>query len=151
MKRSIVATAVTLTLGVGFAMEAWAQQKPENYIRFRKAAQQVTIWHMRPLAAMAKGQQPMDTAEAARLANVIATLAPVFATGFPAGTDQGDTRARPEIWSQPEKFKQLMDRYAAEATKTLEVARSGNADNLKGQIGSLAKACDACHDDFRKK
>ena len=149
--KSVIAAAVTLGLGTGLALEAWAQQKPENYIRFRKANQQVVIFHMRPLAAMAKGQQPFDAAEAARVANVIATLAPVFATGFPAGTDQGDTRARPEIWSQPDKFKQLMDRYAAEANKTLDAAKSGNADNFRTQVGNLSKACDACHDDFRKK
>jgi cytochrome c556 len=151
MRKTFVAAAVALSLGAGFAVEAFAQEKPENYIRFRKANQQVVNWHMRQLAAMAKGQKPMDAAEAARLANVVATLAPVFATGFPAGTDQGETRARPEIWAQPEKFKQLMDRYAAESAKLLEVAKSGNSDGFKSQFGTLAKACDACHDDFRKK
>ena len=150
MIKRVMAAAVTLGLSSGIVLEAWAQQ-PEQYIRFRKANQQVVNWHMRPLAAMAKGQQPMDVAEATRVANVIATLAPVFATAFPPGTDQGDTRARPEIWSQPDKFKQLMDRYAAEATKTLDAAKSGNADNFRAQFGNLVKACDACHDDFRKK
>ena len=150
MRKSTIVVAVALGLGTGLALEAWAQT-PEQYIRFRKANQQVVNWHMRSLAAMAKGQQPMDVAEATRLANVVATLAPVFATAFPAGTDQGDTRARPEIWQQPDKFKQLMDRYAAEANKTLDAAKGGNTDNFRTQVGSLVKACDACHDDFRKK
>jgi cytochrome c556 len=152
MIKSVIAAAVTLGLGTGIALEAWAQQKPEQYIRFRQANQQVVLFHMRPLAAMAKGQQPFDQAEATRIANIIATLAPAFATGFPAGTDQGgNTRALPEIWSQPDKFKQLMDRYIAESAKTLDVAKSGNADAFRTQFGNLSKACDACHDDFRKK
>ena len=150
IKQKLLALAVTLSLGAGIAAEAYAQEKPENYIRFRKANQQVVNWHMRQLAAMAKGQKPIDIAEASRVANVIATLAPVFATGFPAGTDQGDTRAKPEIWAQPDRFKQAMDRYNAEAGKMLEVAKSGNADNFKSQFSTLAKACDSCHDDFRR-
>jgi cytochrome c556 len=151
MSKTFVVAALTVTLGAAFAAETFAQEKPENYIRFRKATQQVTIWHNRQLGAVAKGQRPMDAAEVARAAQVIATLAPVFATAFPAGTDQGDTRARPEIWSQPDKFKQLMDRYVAESAKLVDVAKAGNSDAIKSQIGTLAKACDACHDDFRKK
>lgn len=95
--------------------------------------------------------QPFNTATATRSTTVIATLGPVFATAFPPGTDQGDTRARPEIWSDADKFKQAMDRYLAESNKLVDAAKSGNADTFRTQFGSLAKACDSCHDDFRKK
>lgn len=151
MKYKMIAAAVTLTLGAGIAAQANAQEKPENYIRFRKATQTLSSWQMRQLGAIAKSQQPFDAAAATRAANVIATLAPVFATAFPAGTDQGETRARPEIWSQADKFKQAMDRYIAEANKLVDASKSGNADNFKNQFGALAKTCDSCHDDFRKK
>lgn len=152
MKKSHwIAAAVTLSLGSGIAAEAFAQEKPENYIRLRKANQQVVSWHMRQLAPMVKGQQALDVAAATNAANVLAVLAPVFATAFPAGTDQGDTRARPEIWSQPDKYKQAMDRYIAESSKMLEAAKSGNADNIRTQFGALSKTCSGCHDDFRKK
>lgn len=151
MKFKMIAAAVTLSLGSGIAAQAYAQEKPENYIRFRKATQTLSAWQMRQMGPMVKGAQPFDAAAATRSANVIATLAPVFATAFPAGTDHGDTRARPEIWSQGDKFKAAMDRYLAESTKLVDAAKSGNADNFKTQYGALAKACDSCHDDFRKK
>lgn len=151
MKFKLIAAAVTMALGSGIAAQAYAQEKPENYIRFRKATQTLSAWQMRQMGAMVKGQQPFDAAAATRAANVIATLAPVFATAFPAGTDQGDTRARPEIWSQADKFKVAMDRYIAEANKMAEAAKSGNEGNFKAQFGTLSKACDSCHDDFRKK
>jgi len=151
MKSHWIAAAVTLSLGSGMAAEAFAQEKPENYVRVRKATQVISAFHMRQLAPMAKGQQAVDAAAATRAATVIATLAPVFASAFPAGTDQGDTRARPEIWSQPDKYKQAMDRYLAEASKMVDAAKSGNADNIRTQFGALAKTCDSCHDDFRRK
>jgi cytochrome c556 len=151
MKSHWIAAAVALSLGAGLAAETFAQEKPENYIRFRKSTQTLSAWQMRQMGAMVKGQQPMDAAAVTRAANVIATLAPVFAASFPAGTDHGDTRARPEIWSQPDKFKQLMDRYVAEANKMVDAGKSGSADTIRTQFGALAKTCEACHDDFRKK
>lgn len=151
MKFKLIAAAVTLSLGSGIAAQAYAQEKPENYIRFRKATQTLTNWQMRQMVVMVKGAQPFDAAAATRAATVISTLAPVFATAFPTGTDQGDTRARPEIWAQPDKFKAAMDRYTAEANKMVEAAKSGNEGNFKTQFGALAKSCDNCHDDFRKK
>lgn len=151
MKAKLIAVAVTLSLGAAVTAEAWAQEKPESYIRFRKATQTLSNWQMRQMGAMVKGQQAFNAANATRAATVVATLAPVFASAFPAGTDQGETRARPEIWSDPDKFKQAMDRYLAESTKLVEVARSANADAFRTQFGALAKSCDSCHDDFRKK
>jgi cytochrome c556 len=148
MKKAIVMAGVIVSMGGGFVAEAFAQEKPENYIRLRKANQQVTNWHMRELAAMIKGQAPMDAARAAKAANVIATLAPVFAGAFPPGTDQGDTRARPEVWTQRDKFDQYMNRYVSEAAKLPDAVKSGD---FKSQFGTVAKTCQNCHDDFRTK
>ena len=149
MKKAFVVAGVIVCVGGGIAAEALAQEKPENYIRLRKASQQVVSWHMRQLGAMVKGQRPMDQAEAAKAANVIATLAPVFAEAFPPGTDKGDTRARPEIWSQREKFDQYMARYVEASNKLAEAAKSGG--DLKAAFGSVSKTCQSCHDDFRTK
>lgn len=149
MKRAIVITGVIAAMGAALAAEVLAQEKPENYIRLRKSNQQVVNWHMRQLGAMVKGQAPMDAAQAARAANVVATLAPVFASAFPPGTDKGDTRARPEIWTQRDKFDEYMNRFVNESAKLAEVTKSGG--DWKGQFGTLAKACQSCHDDFRTK
>lgn len=151
MKAKLIAAAVTMSLGAGIAAEAYAQETPENYIRYRKATQVVTAWHMREMGAMVKGATPYSAAAATRAATAIATLAPLFATSFPAGTDAGDTRARPEIWSQADRYKQAMDRYVAEAAKMVDAAKSGNADAFRSQYGALSKTCSGCHDDFRKK
>jgi cytochrome c556 len=151
MKR-VLGSILIASFGLA-AGTAMAQAKPEDTVKFRKANYTVIAWHMRPLAAMVKGERPMDAAEAARNANIIAMLAPIAATAFPAGTEKTSeqSRAKPEIWSQPDKFKQYMDRFAAEATKMADAAKSGNPDSIKTQFGALGKACGTCHDDFRTK
>lgn len=149
MKRTIVIAGVIAAMGGSLAAEVLAQEKPENYIRLRKSNQQVVNWHMRQLARMVKGQAPMDAAQAARAANVVATLAPVFATAFPPGTDKGETRAKPEIWTQRDKFDEYMNRFVSESAKLAEATKSGG--DWKSQFGTLAKVCDSCHEDFRSK
>ena len=49
----------TAVLAIAASTLASAQEmKPEDVIKFRKGAYQVINWHMRPLAAMVKGEQP---------------------------------------------------------------------------------------------
>ncbi len=63
-------------------------------------------------------------------------------TAFGPGTDTGDTRAKPNIWSDNAKF-------VAASNKMVE--ESGNLDQIKAAFGPVGGACKACHDDFRKE
>jgi cytochrome c556 len=76
------------------------------------------------------------------------------AEAFAPGTDKApdaETRAKPEIWSEPEKFKQALDRFQAEAIKLVEASKVGSLDAVRPVFGGVAKACGACHDTFRTK
>jgi cytochrome c556 len=39
----------------------------------------------------------------------------------------------------------------AEMSKLAVVAKAGNIDTLKAQVGATGGACKACHDNFRKE
>lgn len=151
MNRLLTAAAIA-AIGLSVSAPASAQMKPEDVIKLRKSIYTVVAHNVRPIAAMAKGERPVDAALVARNAAVIEALSKQAPDGFAAGSDKGaETRAKPEIWSQPDKFKVAMDRFQGEATKMVEVARGGNADAIKTQFGALSKSCGACHDDFRNK
>lgn len=62
----------------------------------------------------------------------------------------GKTDALPAIWEQPEKFKQALTAFQT-AAAALAKAADGEPRALAAPVGDLAKACKACHDDFRKK
>jgi cytochrome c556 len=129
-----------------------AQPKPEDVIKFRKGVFQVAFWHFRPLGAMAKGEIPFDQASAARNAEIVAMMGTVIPSGFPAGTDKGDTRARSEIWTDPAGFRKVAENFQAEASKLEQMAKTATSvDQLRAQIGVVAKACSACHDNYRTK
>ena len=128
-----------------------AQSKPEDVIKFRKGIYQVINWHIRPLGLMVKGAQPYNAELFTKNAATLEQMTRILPESYVPGSDVGDTRAKPEIWKEPEKFKQAMDRLQAESTKLTEVSKGGNLDQVRTQFGALSKACSNCHDTFRNK
>ncbi len=147
-----VAPLVLAAAALSVAGSAAAQsfQKPEDAIKYRKSSLTVLAAHFGVLGAMASGKAPFDAQAAARSADVIAVASTLPWAGFVAGSDKGETRAKPEIWSEQAKFKGASDKMQAEVAKLAAAAKTGNLDNLKAAFGPAAATCKACHDDFRK-
>jgi len=144
---AIIGTSTLLASGT-----AAAQVKPEDVIKFRKGVYQVIGWHVRPLGAMVKGQMPFDQAAFARNAEIVAMMSTIAPHAFAAGSDKGETRAKPEIWSDAGGFKKAMDNFEAEASKLAQVAKTATSvDQVRGQFSAMSKSCGACHDNFRTK
>ena len=150
MKRCLIALAV-IASGAGVAGSVQAQQKPEDVIKYRKAVMTVQGWNMRPLALMVKGQQPYDAALFAWYAGVIQSTSFMLPDAFLPGSDKGDTRARPEIWSNAGKFKATVDAFNSDAQKLVAATKAGTLDAVRGPFGALAKNCGSCHNEFRTK
>ena len=134
------------------ALPAAAQfAKPEDAIKYRRAAFTLMGTHFGRVAAMANGRLPYDpkaAVENAELANISAKLP---FTAFGEGTDKGDTRAKPEIWSEGDRFRMAAVKMQEELARLNAAARSGNIDAIKAAAGDVGKACKACHDNYRKE
>jgi cytochrome c556 len=142
---ALAAAAVTL------AVPAHAQfAKPEDAIKYRKAVMTLQGAHFGRIAAMASGRVPFDAAVAVENATTFETVTRLSLAGFTPGSDKGDTRAKPEIWTDTAKFKAVGDKLNADAVKLLAAAKSGNLDAIKAAVGPVGGSCKACHDDFRK-
>jgi cytochrome c556 len=150
MKRlSLVALAVA---GVVTALPAAAQfAKPEDAIKYRKAAFTVMAAHFGRVGAMVQGRVPFDAAAAQANLEVANTMAKLPFTAFGPGTDTGDTRAKPNIWSDNAKFTAAANKMVEEMGKLNTAAKSGNLDQIKAAFGPVGGTCKACHDDFRKE
>lgn len=151
MNKKLLSASLALVLGAGYALTAYAQAKPEDVIKFRKGIYQVINWHIRPLGVMVKGGQPYDKDLFAKNAAILEQMVKILPESYVPGSDVGDTRAKPEIWKEPEKFKQAMERLQTEAAKLDEAAKGGNFEQIRTQFGALSKACSGCHDVFRNK
>lgn len=148
-KKGIAAVIAVLALTAGAS--ALAQQKPEDTIKYRQSALFIVGQNFGPIAAMVQGKIPYDKDDAARRAAVVDFVIKLPWTAFAPGTEQGNTKAKPEIWLDMEDFKAKAKDVQAEAAKLAEVARTGDFDALKAQVGATGKACKACHDKYRNK
>ena len=150
--KAFACIAVAATL-VALAAPASAQfAKPEDTIKYRQSALSVMGTHFGRVGAMANGRVPFDAKIAAENADIVADMAKLPWVAFGAGTDKGgNTRAKPEIWTEQAKFKEYSDKLLAESTKLAAAAKTGNLDTLKTAFGATAATCKACHDAYQAK
>jgi len=144
--------AVAAISGAGVALPAAAQfAKPEDAIKYRKAAFTVMATHFGRVAAMANGRIPFDAKAAADNAEIATIASKLPYAGFVEGTDKGETKAEPKIWTEMDKFKGAAAKMQEEMAKLNVAAKSGNIDTIKAAVGETGKSCKACHDVYRKE
>ena len=140
--------AVVSTLSV----PAMAQfQKPEDAIKYRRSVMTIQATHFGRIGAMVNGRVPFDAKVAADNAAIVETMSKLPWAAFGPGTDKGETRALPAIWTEQAKFKDAGDKMQAEVAKLSAAAKTGNLDALKTAFGAAGQSCKACHDDFQQK
>jgi cytochrome c556 len=149
MKRFVV-TVIAAGAALASVGAAAQFQKPEDAIKYRQSALTVMANHLGRVGAMAQGRAPFDANAAAANAAIVVTMSKLPWVAFGEGTDKGlPTRAKPEIWKDQAKVKDLSEKMMAEAGKFEAAAKTGNLDAIKAALGDLGKACKACHDDYR--
>ena len=149
MKSLILAAAATF--GLLAAVPATAQfQKPEDAVKYRKAAFTVMGTHFGRIGAMANGRIPFDGAAAAANAEVVNVVAKLPYAGFmegTAGTEKGTPKAN--VWTERAKFDAAAKKMQDEVAKLAVAAKANNLDTLKTAFTSAAGTCKSCHDEFR--
>lgn len=138
-------------VAIAAASPAMAQfQKPEDAVKYRKGTFTVMAAHFSRIGAMANGRVPFDAKVAAENAALVETLSKLPWDAFGPGTDKGDTRALPAIWTEQAQFKAGADKFQAEAARLNAAAKTGNLDAIKTAFGAVGQSCKACHDNYRK-
>ena len=151
MKKSLLATGVALSLGVGIASDALAQAKPEVLVAQRQAAMKLQGKYFGPLAGMAQGKVPYNASIVQRNAGFLGNLSRMPWDGFDPSTKDVKSASLPAIFTDVAKFKNAADRLETETSKLYDMSRSGDEASVKAQIGAVGKACGACHDTFQQK
>jgi cytochrome c556 len=143
---ALIAAVAALAL----AAPAMAQfAKPEDAIKYRQSALFVMQQNFGRVAAMAAGKAPFDPKLAAESADVAAYMSKLPWAGFVEGSDKGNTKAKPQIWTEKAKFNEYAEKMQAEMTKLDAAAKTGNLDSIKAAVGAVGGSCKACHDAFR--
>jgi cytochrome c556 len=150
MKKQTLLVAVIGALAagamVGGATVALAQA---DVIKQRQDNRKETAATMRSIKGVidAKGDVKAVVASAAKLKQ----LENAFDKMFPPGSDKGDTKALPAIWTDQAGFMAASKNADAAYDKLAVAAGSGDLAAVTAAFGDTGKACGACHDKFRAK
>jgi len=151
MRSKLFTAGLALAVGAGYAGIASAQVKPETLVDQRLAAMRLQGKYLYPLVAMAQNRTPYDANTVARNASYLEVLIKMPWDGFDPSTKDVKSRALPEIYAEPAKFKTAQDQMHAEMSKFLATVKTGNEANIKTAVLDLNKVCNSCHDTFRQK
>jgi cytochrome c556 len=144
--------AVALACAVGWMGTVHAQfSKPERAVEYRQAAFTLMNNHMGRISQAVQGKVPYDKDAVLRSAEIIEIVGKLPYEAFAPGTDLMESKAKPAIWKEEAKFKQLATDMQAETVKLTAAAKTGNLDSVRNQFRATAKSCDACHDAYREK
>jgi cytochrome c556 len=119
----------------------------EADIKARKDGFQVFRVSMGAIKKVVDDNGPASAAVAP--AEAIAQQAGKQLQHFPAGSDKGNTKAKPEIWANMAQFEGYMKDAEAKATALAAAAKSGDMNAVKAGFGALGGSCGTCHKAFR--
>ena len=144
----VVTTGLTALL---MSLPAAAQfQKPEDAVKYRKAAFTVMNAHFSRIGAMAQGRVPFDGAAATANAEIVVEMSKLPYAGFVEGTG-GSEKGQPKanVWTERAKFDEAAKKMQDEVVKLLAATKTNNADAVKTAFGNAAGTCKSCHDNYR--
>lgn len=125
--------------------------KAEDAMKYRQGGMVIMGSNFGRVAAMASGRAPFDAKVAAESAAVAAYVGKLPWVAYTADSDMGQTRAKPEIWTNRAKFDDLSKQLVVELDKLALAAKGGSVDAIKAPVAAVGKICKSCHDDFRSK
>ena len=153
MNRFVQAAFLAGTLAsIAAATPAWAQfAKPEEAVEYRQSALTLIGNHMKRIKAQLDNSKPnLDIIR--NSAALVETLKTLPFEAFPEGSgDIGETAAKPEIWTERDKFDKRAKEMQEKVAALNAAARTGDIGAIRTAFGETGKACKNCHDDYRKK
>ncbi len=147
MKKKSLAAALISALAagavVGGATIAWAQA---DVIKQRQENRKATAGELKAIKVIidAKG----DVKQAAPHVAKLKELEAAFEKLFPPGSDKGDTKALPTVWSDNAGFLKASANAIAAYDK---LGAATDTASLGAAFAQTGKACGGCHTTYRAK
>jgi len=153
VKRLSVGVSLTaLLVSLGSAVSATEGHGRQAALDFRSANMIIYKWYMGPMGRMAKGEMPYNQALFQKNAKALATAARLdLLAGFPKGSLDEDSEAKPEIWENWSEFEEKFKAFQMESEKLAGVAARGDRAATLSQFKNTGKTCGGCHKKFREK
>jgi len=158
-KKQAMNTVKSLLLGTALSIAAtgaYADLKPEDAIKNRKAGYNVMSWNMSKIKGMViDNPESFDAKQVANAANAIAAVAnmgmgALYIPGSEESIGDMKTRAKKEIFTDKEGVKEVAIKFNQAANELAKVAATGDKIVIAQAFKDTGASCKACHDKYRK-
>lgn len=144
--------ATIIAAAASLGATAVSAQDFSDQIGARQSQMTLVGFNLGPLFMMGTGRAEYDAEAAQAAADNLVMLSALDQRGFfPEGSHAGaieGTRARIDIWENPEDFASRLVAFNDAAVAMAAVASDGQ-EAVGGQVRNLAGTCSACHDAYR--
>ena len=149
MKKTVVMAVIGAIAAGALVSGATVAFAQADVIKARQENRKATGPEMRAIKAIvdAKGDVRGIAPHAAKLKE----LELAFDKMFPAGSDKGETKALPTVWSDMPGFVAASAAANAAYDKLAMAAGSGDMAATAAAFGDVGKACGGCHTKYRAK
>jgi cytochrome c556 len=140
-----------LVLVAALVLAAGGVARAEGFdpILTRQAGQDLVLGTVAGIKAVIAANGDVKTLEGP--ANAIRKWSIQFPTLFPAGSDKGNTKAAPTVWSDQAGFQKAAMQLTTTAEALASAAKSGDATAVAAAFKEVGEACGACHKEYRLK
>ncbi len=150
-KRPVVAAAVLSLIGATLGGAALAQTAAAQAVKARQEGYKQMGAAFKTINDELKKDSPSMAALATAAAKMRDTSL-VVPKWFPkgSGAEAGvETRAKPEIWTDPAGFAKASAALKTEAARLQTLAAAGDLAGVRGQVKPTGATCAGCHDAYR--
>ena len=140
----------SLFLLLGASIAVLAQSQPEDIIKYRRNVMKANGAHAGAVAAILQGKVDYKN----QLADHVKALENInkdIPSLFPKGSESGDTKALPAIWSDRAGFEKRAGDAKERSADFAKAVMAGDTQAYAAKFKELSDGCKACHKDFRKE
>ncbi len=139
---------LTLSIALAAMLAPAMAAEPEDIIKYRISVMKANGAHMSAAARIVRGKVDYQD-QLGFHADSIAKISKQISTFFPEDSDFGDTRAKEEVWSKPEEYKQATKANQVAAAEFSKAVAAGDKATMATSFKKLSDSCKSCHEKFR--
>jgi len=143
---------LVLLVLAGLGLQGCDSVDPNSPLGKRQALFKDMLRTSEDLGGMLRGRLPFDEQAFASGAVRLDELTAQPWQHFPQVRDEGDSRARDEVWQRQARFQELADAQMASTRALAEAAARPplQAKTLAPLVARVEADCKACHSEFRR-
>jgi len=151
LRKFLLGSAAAISLAATpFALSHFDDKEMQQ--SYRQSWFAMVAMNFGPMVASVKGEIPWNQEMMQGWANDLETLNTLnVIRGFGDGSDQGTTRAKPEIWENKADFESKLNDLKTATAALQETTTGGDRKAISESVGAVGNACKACHDEYKSE